>query len=76
MIRAHFNMKLSIGISAVPETSLDIDRKESFHEYWKILLHYAFITPHWGGKEKLNYLSQTSLILLSILSHISNRIFL
>lgn len=52
MIHAHFNMKLSHGTSsAVPEMSLNIDGKESFHEYWKLLLHYAFISPHWGGRE-------------------------
>lgn len=45
-------MKLSLGTSsAVPEMSLNIDGKESFHEYWKLLLHYAFISPHWGGRE-------------------------
>lgn len=52
MICVHFNMKLSLGTSsAVPEMSLNMDGKESFHEYWKILLHYAFISPHWGGRE-------------------------
>lgn len=52
MICVHFNMKLSLGTSsAVPEMSLNIDGNESFHEYWKLLLHYAFISPHWGGRE-------------------------
>lgn len=31
--------------------SLNIDGKKSFHDCWKLLLHYAFISPHWGGRE-------------------------
>lgn len=36
---------------SVPEMSLNIDGKKSFHDCWKLLLHYAFISPHWGGRE-------------------------
>lgn len=52
VIHTSISMKLLLGTSSlVPEMSLNIDGKESFHLCWKLLLHYAFISPHWGGRE-------------------------
>lgn len=51
-IHTSFSMKLSLGTwFSVTEMSLNIDGKKSFHDCWKLLLHYAFISPHWGGRE-------------------------